>query len=226
MTIGPRMSTSPSSASLISAPGDTGPDRADLDPVRRVAGAVAAGLGHAPELRQRHADRVEELDHLARRGRGADVHRLHLGRARAARGSSRARARPPWRAPRRARRSSSSPAWSARTLRRPTSSAHSVAFLRSASCSAATPASMAALSFSQMRGTAKNHDGPHLGQVGHDLARVLAAGGGEARAPSAGSGCRRARRCAPSAATRPPGPRPGTRSSRRTRGRPRAGSRA
>jgi hypothetical protein len=52
--------------------------RADLDPIGRVAGPVAGGLGHPPQLGQRHADRVEELDHLTRRGRGADVDRLDL----------------------------------------------------------------------------------------------------------------------------------------------------
>ncbi len=63
--IGPRISTSPSSASLISILG-------------RVAAARSAGLGHAPQLRKRQPERVEELDHLARGGRGAHVERLQL----------------------------------------------------------------------------------------------------------------------------------------------------
>ena len=96
------------------------------------------------------------------------------GRARAGRGSSTARARPPWRAP------SAGHVLRRATFRRPTSSAHWVACFFAASCSASMPASIAAFSFSQMRGTAKNQVGLHLGQVGHHLARVGAAGGGEA----------------------------------------------
>ena len=53
----------------------------------------------------------------------------------------------------------SSPACSSLTFFRPTSSAHSVACRFASSCSAATPASSAAFSFSQMRGTAKNQVG-------------------------------------------------------------------
>ncbi len=53
----------------------------------------------------------------------------------------------------------SSPTSSPRARRRPTLSAHCVACLRSASCSASMPASIAAFSFSQMRGTAKNQLG-------------------------------------------------------------------
>src|SRR5919204_1455913 len=63
-------------------------DRPDLDAPRRVDRAGAAGLRHPPQLGERHADRVEELDHLDR-GRGrADVDRLdgveaeHLAQAR------------------------------------------------------------------------------------------------------------------------------------------------
>ena len=59
-------------------PGAARADRADLHSVRRVAGAGAAGLGHAPQLGQRQPQRVEELDHLARRGRGPDVQRHQL----------------------------------------------------------------------------------------------------------------------------------------------------
>ena len=58
----------------------------------------------------------------------------------------------------------SSPACSARTLRRPTSSAHWVACRLASSCSAAMPASIAAFSFSQMRGTAKNQVGRTSGR--------------------------------------------------------------
>ncbi len=58
----------------------------------------------------------------------------------------------------------SSPACSARTLRSPTSMAHLVACLRSGSCSASIPASSAAFSFSQMRGTAKNQVGRTSGR--------------------------------------------------------------
>ena len=53
----------------------------------------------------------------------------------------------------------SSPTSSPRTFRRPTSSAHWVACFFAASCSASMPASIAAFSFSQMRGTAKNQVG-------------------------------------------------------------------
>ena len=52
------------------------PDGADLDPLGRVAGADRVGLAHAPQLAEREPDRVEELDHLARARRRADVERL------------------------------------------------------------------------------------------------------------------------------------------------------
>ena len=54
------------------------PDGAELDPLRRVHAAGAAGLRHPPQLRHRDADRVEELEHLDRRGGGADVDGAHL----------------------------------------------------------------------------------------------------------------------------------------------------
>ena len=54
---------------------------------------------------------------------------------------------------------SSSPACSTLTFRSPTPSAHSVAWRLASSCSAAKAASIAAFSFSQMRGTAKNQVG-------------------------------------------------------------------
>ena len=63
-----------------------------------------------------------------------------------------------------ARSGTSSPACSARTFLSPTPSAHSVACFFASSCSAATPASIAALSFSQMRGTAKNQVGRTSGR--------------------------------------------------------------
>src|SRR5215211_651182 len=51
---------------------------ADLDPLARVARARARRLRHPPQLGQRDAEGVEELDHLGRRRRGADVARLEL----------------------------------------------------------------------------------------------------------------------------------------------------
>ena len=77
-------------------------DGADLDLVRRVRRAGAARLGHAPQLRQRQAERVVELDHLARRGRGAHVQRLDLVEAQPLADLRRARRHRPWRTPRRA----------------------------------------------------------------------------------------------------------------------------
>ena len=137
-------------------------DRPDLDPVGRVARARAAGLGHAPQLRQRDADGVEELDDLDGRRRGADVDRLDLveaehraqpgedllvGRATAAASSS----------------GTGSPACSRRTLRIAASSAACTG-ARSSSGRAASIVSSPALSFSQIRGTAKNQLGRTSGR--------------------------------------------------------------
>src|ERR1700722_1390610 len=51
-------------------------DGTDPDLSGWVDATRAAGLAHTPKLSQRQADRVEELEHLDRRGRGADVDRL------------------------------------------------------------------------------------------------------------------------------------------------------
>ena len=77
ITTRPRMRTSPSSASLISAPGETGPDGADLD---RSGGLSCRSRRSptsptAPRAGSRGRGRT---DHLPRRRRGADVDRLHL----------------------------------------------------------------------------------------------------------------------------------------------------
>ena len=74
----PRISSSPSSASLSSTPGRRRPDGADPHLARPVARAGGARLRHPPQLRQLDPDRVEELDHLGRRRRGADVDRDEL----------------------------------------------------------------------------------------------------------------------------------------------------
>ena len=116
---------------------------------------------------------MEELDHLARGRRRADVYGLHVVEAQAGadlRQDERVglgvlrlvHARSP------------------RTFRGPRSSAHSVARFFASSCSASMPASIAAFSFSQMRGTAKNQVGAHLREVRGDLTRIRAAGGREA----------------------------------------------
>src|SRR5215218_4428254 len=57
------------------------PDRADLDPLRRVAGPGAGGLGHPPQLRERNPQRMEELDHLGRRRGRTHVAGLDLAEA-------------------------------------------------------------------------------------------------------------------------------------------------
>ena len=53
-------------------------DGADPDPPGRIDAARPAGLAHAPQLRQRQPDRVEELQHFDGCGSGADVDRLDL----------------------------------------------------------------------------------------------------------------------------------------------------
>ena len=78
MICGPRIRTSPSSPSFSSMFGATWPDRPELDRVGQVHRAAAAALRQAPQLRHRHADRVEELEHRHRRRRGAHVHGLEL----------------------------------------------------------------------------------------------------------------------------------------------------
>ena len=162
--VGPDRAPRRRSASLISTPGRRRADGADLDLVGRVDGAGAAGLAHAPQLGERQADRVEELEHLDRRRRGADVDRLDLveaehraqpgeellvglgDRARRAPRAPARRAAPG--APSRSRRSSAAPGRLA---------------LLVAAC-AAIIVSRPALSFSQIRGTAKNHDGRTSGR--------------------------------------------------------------
>ena len=201
MMNGPRISTSPSSASLISAPGDGGPDRADLDLVRRVAGAVAAGLGHAPQLGQRDADRVEELDHLAAAWAPRPRSPTRPGRARAARGSSRAPARPPSRA-RGSSSGTSSPACSAAPSAGPRRAPTAVGLLLRGVLLGLDAGLDRGLELLPDARHGEEPGRPHLGQVGHHLARVRAAGGGEAEQHRQVVASRRARRCAPSAARR------------------------
>src|SRR5205085_3632634 len=53
-------------------------DRPDSHRAGPIARAGATGLGHSPKLRELDAQRVEELDHLDRRGSRPDVHRGEL----------------------------------------------------------------------------------------------------------------------------------------------------
>jgi len=104
---------------------------------------------------------VEELEHLDRRRRGADVDRLHLV-------ETEHRAQPGISASAAATVSASSagtssPACSRRTLRIAESSADSMAARCSGGCPAAV-VSRPAFSFSQMRGTAKNQLGRTSGR--------------------------------------------------------------
>ena len=158
ITNSPRTSTSPSSASLISTPGAGRPDGPDLDRAGAVARAGAAGLRHPPQLGQLDPERVEELQHLDRRRRGADVdgHRLVEPEHRAEPGEHTSR-RPRRPAPR-ARAGTGSPRWRSRTRSIEAAIASSTG-LRCSSGWAASIVSSPALSFSQIRGTAKNQVG-------------------------------------------------------------------
>ena len=147
-------------------------DRADPDLVRRIDGAVAAGLGHPPQLR-RAGCRCAWKNSITSGGVGAaptftdstssrpSIARILDSTSSSAFACSCGSSHLLPRAP------------SAGRGRAPTSWPAS----SRSSCSASMPASIAAFSFSQMRGTAKNQRGSHLGQVRHDLARVRAAGG-------------------------------------------------
>ena len=53
-------------------------DGAELDLARQVRGAAAGALGEAPQLGDRHADRVEELQHRQRGRRRSHIDRLKL----------------------------------------------------------------------------------------------------------------------------------------------------
>ena len=168
-------STSPSLSSLISHARRRRPDRADLDLVARVDAAGAAGLAHAPQLGERQPDRVEELEHLDGRRSGADVDRLDLveaehraqpgedllvGALRPARRARRAPARPPVRgAPSEAHASSAASTFAALLLG--LGGEHRL-----------QPGL-------QLLPDPRHGEEParaHFGQVGEDLARVLAAG--------------------------------------------------
>src|SRR4029450_7864260 len=73
ITTSPRIRTSPSSASLISTPGTGFPTVPSL--IRSDGVSVPAPLVSGVLPRPAHAEGVEDLEHVARRRRGADVHR-------------------------------------------------------------------------------------------------------------------------------------------------------
>ena len=163
MTTSPRTKTSPSSAIRSSTPGSGGPtvpilirsaglivathESSDMPqssqigmPSARKNSRTSGGVGAAPTTKC-------STSSSPRRARsGANT--SSSARAHSAASSS----------------STVSPACSARTRRRPVSSAQPMTWRRASSGSATKPASSAALSFSQIRGTAKNQVGRTSGR--------------------------------------------------------------
>ena len=148
-------------------------DGADPDLAGPVAGSESAGLGHPPQLGELDPERVEELEHLDRGRRGADVDRDQPGRARASRAASRTSAR------RRARPAASSsggtgsPRWRSRTRSIAGCSASSTGLRCSAGC-AALHRVEAGLQLLPDPRDREEPVRPDLRQVGHDIARVRA----------------------------------------------------
>ena len=151
----PRIRTSPSSASRSSTPGIGGPTVPIL--MRSggliVATQVSSDMPHSSQMGMPSAAKNSSTS----TGVGAAPATKRSARSRPRRSRSLERTSASARAYSSARAAStSSPACSARTLRRPTSSAQRTAARRSSSGSASKPASSAALVFSQIRGTAPN----------------------------------------------------------------------
>ena len=191
-------------------------DRPELDRVGQVHGAAAAALGQAPQLRHRHADRVEELEHRHRSRCRAHVHGLELVEAELL-----AQLRQHHLVGLRVLLRELvghllagllQPHLLVADVDRPLQRALALRVLL-----ALDHRVEAGLQLLPDAGHREEPAGPHLGQVGDHLARVRAAGDASGRARSVCSGRSRARRCAPWAGRRRPARPRGSRSRPRSR---------